>query len=80
VSIWSGTTGKLDELDVADIRPFETQLHEYIAHNRPQIFTNIAETGKLEPDTISALEEAVAEAKDQFKAEKQARDNAASAG
>jgi len=31
VSIWAGTTGKLDDLDVADVRPFETQLHDYIA-------------------------------------------------
>jgi F-type H+/Na+-transporting ATPase subunit alpha len=79
VSIWAGTTGQLDDIDVADVRPFEAFLHDYIAHNREQIFTNIAESGKLEDDTVSALEEAVGEAKDQFKADKQARASESSA-
>jgi F-type H+-transporting ATPase subunit alpha len=79
VSIWAGTTGQLDDIEVADVRPFETFLHDYIAHNREQIFSNIAGSGKLEDDTVSALEEAVAEAKDQFKADKQARASESSA-
>jgi F-type H+-transporting ATPase subunit alpha len=79
VSIWAGTTGQLDDIDVADVRPFEAFLHDYIAHNREQIFSNIAESGKLEDDTVSALEEAVGEAKDQFKADKQARASESSA-
>jgi F-type H+-transporting ATPase subunit alpha len=66
VSIWAGTTGKLDELDVADVRPFEAELHDYIAHNKPEIFKTILETGKLEDDTIALLEAAVTEVKAQF--------------
>jgi F-type H+-transporting ATPase subunit alpha len=77
VSIWAGATGKLDDIEVADIRAFEAELHEYIAHNRSQIFTTIAETGVLDDDTVAALEEAVAEVKEQFKADKQARANQA---
>jgi F-type H+-transporting ATPase subunit alpha len=77
VSIWAGTTGKLDDLDVADVRPFETQLHDYIAHNRQVIFTTIAETGVLDDDTIGALDEVVDEVKQQFTADKKAAEDAA---
>jgi len=66
VSIWAGTTGRLDELDIADVRPFEAELHDYIAHNKPEIFKTILETGKLEDDTIALLEAAVTEVKAQF--------------
>ncbi|HEY2043719.1 MAG TPA: F0F1 ATP synthase subunit alpha [Jatrophihabitans sp.] len=76
VSIWAGTTGVLDDLDVADVRPFEAALHEYIAHNKQEIFDAIINTGKLEEDTISQLEAAAAEVKSQFKAEKQANEAA----
>ncbi|HEY3714467.1 MAG TPA: F0F1 ATP synthase subunit alpha [Jatrophihabitantaceae bacterium] len=77
VSIWAGTTGKLDDLDVADVRPFETQLHDYIAHNRAVIFTTIAETGVLDDDTVAALDEVVDEVKQQFTADKKAAEDAA---
>jgi F-type H+-transporting ATPase subunit alpha len=66
VSIWAGTTGKLDDLEVGDIRAFEEEFHSYIAHNRPEIFKSIVETGVLSDDTSAALEEAVAEVKKQF--------------
>jgi F-type H+/Na+-transporting ATPase subunit alpha len=79
VSIWAGTTGKLDDIAVADIRPFETELHDYIAHNRPQIFTTIAETGELNDDTVAALDEVVDEVKEQFAAEKQVAEATAGA-
>src|SRR5438067_2597911 len=61
VSIWAGTTGKLDDLDVDDVRSFEAELHDYIAHNKPEIFKTILETAKLEDDTIALLEAAVTE-------------------
>jgi F-type H+-transporting ATPase subunit alpha len=79
VSIWAGTTGKLDDIAVADVRPFEADLHDYIAHNRPQIFTTIAETGELNDDTIAALDEVVDEVKEQFAAEKQVAEASAAA-
>jgi F-type H+-transporting ATPase subunit alpha len=66
VSIWAGTTGKLDDLEVGDIRAFEEEFHSYIAHNRPEIFKSIVETGVLSDDTSAALEEAVTEVKKQF--------------
>jgi F-type H+/Na+-transporting ATPase subunit alpha len=71
VSIWTGANGYLDPIEVGDVRRFETELHEFIANNHPQIFTNIAETGELDDDTISALRAAVDEFTDRFETSKQ---------
>ena len=66
-SIWAGTTGKLDDIAVADIRRFEAELLEFIGRERKEIFTVIAETKELSDDTVAKLEEAVASFKKQFK-------------
>ena len=66
VSIWAGTSGQLDDLEVSDVRPFEAALHDYIAHNKPEIFDNIANTGVLDDDTVKLLQASVKEAKSQF--------------
>src|SRR5262249_35248433 len=47
-------------------RAFEDDFHSYIAHNRPEIFKAIVETGVLSDDTAAALEEVVVEVKKQF--------------
>jgi len=67
VSIWAGTTGKLDDVAVADIRRFETELLDFIGRERKEIFTVISETKQLEDDTVSKMESAVADFKKQFK-------------
>jgi F-type H+-transporting ATPase subunit alpha len=66
VSIWAGTTGQLDDIEIADVRAVEAALHSYIAHNKPEIYTAILETGKLSDDTISALEAAAVAVKAEF--------------
>ena len=66
VSIWAGTTGKLDDIEVRDVRTFEEELHNHIAHSSPHLFSTIADTGKLDDDTISSLERVVDEVKKQF--------------
>jgi F-type H+-transporting ATPase subunit alpha len=67
VSIWAGTTGKLDDIAVADIRRFESELLDFIGRERKDIFTVISETKQLEDDTVAKMEEAVASFKKQFK-------------
>jgi F-type H+-transporting ATPase subunit alpha len=67
VSIWAGTTGKLDDVAVADIRRFEAELLEFIGRERKEIFTVISETKALEDDTIAKMEEAITAFKKQFK-------------
>jgi F-type H+-transporting ATPase subunit alpha len=71
VSIWAGTTGALDDIPVSDIRRFERELHDYIQHNAKQIFDTIVETGTLPDDTVSELDRAVTEVKQQFRTSEQ---------
>jgi F-type H+/Na+-transporting ATPase subunit alpha len=71
VSIWAGTTGQLDDLEVEDVKPFEAALLSYIGHNRKEIFDTIANTGVLDDDTVSSLNDVVKVVKTQYLAEKE---------
>ncbi|MGH3276184.1 MAG: F0F1 ATP synthase subunit alpha, partial [Streptosporangiaceae bacterium] len=64
VSVWVGTNGYLDDVPVADIDRFETDLLDFIARSRGGIFDAIRETGDLTEDTAVALKDAV----DEFRA------------
>jgi F-type H+-transporting ATPase subunit alpha len=66
VSIWSGTTGKLDSIPVADIRRFEGEFLDFITRERKAILEVIAETKDLSDDTVASLSEAIATFTDQF--------------
>jgi F-type H+-transporting ATPase subunit alpha len=67
VSIWAGTSGRLDDVAVSDIRRFELELLDFIGRERKEIFTVISETKVLEDDTIAKMDEAVAAYKKLFK-------------
>ena len=67
VSIWAGTAGKLDDIAVADIRRFESELLDFIGRERKDIFTVISETKQLEDDTVAKMDEAITAFKKQFK-------------
>jgi F-type H+-transporting ATPase subunit alpha len=67
VSIWAGTTGKLDDVAVADIRRFEAEFLEFVGRERKAILDVIAETKDLSDDTVAALEKAIADFKTQFR-------------
>jgi F-type H+-transporting ATPase subunit alpha len=62
VSIWAGTKGKFDDIEVADVRDFEDHLLEHLRHNGGVLET-IRTTGKFE----SATEEELASVLDQVK-------------
>jgi F-type H+-transporting ATPase subunit alpha len=66
VSIWVGTTGKLDNVPVQDVRRFEAELLDFLRRERPGILGSIRETLDLTDDTIKALEEAVTDFKQTF--------------
>jgi F-type H+-transporting ATPase subunit alpha len=59
VSIWAGTTGALDDVPVADIRRFETEFLDHIAHEHQDIYDTIIESGKIEDETIERLTRAI---------------------
>ncbi len=61
VSVWTGTHGKLDDLDLKDVLlPFEQGLLDYIDHNT-DILKTIRETEEFTADTEAALDKAVDE-------------------
>jgi len=66
VSIWAGTSGALDDVAVADIRRFESELLDYIGRERKAIFDVISQTKQLEDDTVASMVEAVASFKTRF--------------
>ena len=65
VSVWTGTHGKLDDLDLKDVLPFEQGLLDYIDHNT-DILKTIRETGEFTADTEAALDKAVDEFRSTF--------------
>ncbi|MCU1571606.1 MAG: synthase subunit alpha [Naasia sp.] len=64
VSIWAGTTGKLDEVPVQDVLRFERELLDYLGRNT-QVLTRLRETNVLDDDTVAELGREV----DKFKLE-----------
>ncbi|MDE5641701.1 MAG: F0F1 ATP synthase subunit alpha [Bifidobacterium castoris] len=58
VSVWAGTHGKLDDLEVADVLPFEKGLLEYLDRNT-DILKTIHDTGDFTDQTEEALDKAV---------------------
>jgi F-type H+-transporting ATPase subunit alpha len=66
VSIWSGTTGKLDDVPVEDIRRFEAELLDHLRREEQGLIEGLAETKELTDDTVTALEDAVATFKKTF--------------
>ena len=67
VSLWLGTTGKLDKVPVGDVRRFESEFLEFIGRGDNTIFDDIRNSKKLDDDTVGSLERAVDSFLDQFR-------------
>jgi F-type H+-transporting ATPase subunit alpha len=59
-SIWAGTNGYLDDVDVKDVSRFEAELLDHLRRNS-DVLATIRETGKLEDATEEALRAGVEE-------------------
>jgi F-type H+-transporting ATPase subunit alpha len=55
ISIWLGTSGKLDSVAVGDVRRFESEFLDSLRRSG-KVLPTIRETGKLDDDTLSVLE------------------------
>lgn len=66
VSVWAGTTGKMDEVPVGDVRRFERELLDYLHRQEQGLMTSIKEGGKMSDDTLVAVGDAIAAFKKQF--------------
>jgi len=58
ISVWAGTTGKFDEVPVADVLGYEREFLDYLKHNT-KVLETVAETGDFNADTQQATEEAL---------------------
>jgi F-type H+/Na+-transporting ATPase subunit alpha len=66
VSIWLGTTGKLDKVPVPEVRRFEAEFLEYIGRGDNGIYDEIRQSKALGDDAVRSLEAAVEEFYRQF--------------
>ncbi|MEO8328408.1 MAG: F0F1 ATP synthase subunit alpha [Candidatus Nanopelagicales bacterium] len=66
VSMWTGTTGRLDEVPVEDVSRFEQEFLDYLGTTNAGAFDVIRETQKLEDDTIAELDKSLTAFKSQF--------------
>jgi F-type H+-transporting ATPase subunit alpha len=65
VSVWAGTTGKLDDIAVEDVRTFEAELLDQL-RREGTVLSTIRETKQLDDDTEAALDKVVEELKFTF--------------
>ncbi|WP_216431020.1 F0F1 ATP synthase subunit alpha [Arcanobacterium phocae] len=59
-SVWAGTNGYLDDIDVADVSKFEQGLIRHL-HTNSDVLAKMMVTGKLEPEIEDELRAAVEE-------------------
>src|SRR3954452_15575374 len=66
VSVWAGTSGQLDNVPVNDIRKFEREFLDYIAHQHKSIYDGIISSGQLSEDAVEELTKAIDDFKKTF--------------
>jgi F-type H+-transporting ATPase subunit alpha len=59
VSLWLGTTGKLDKVPVNEVRRFESEFLDFIARNHEGVYDEIRTSKVLGDDAVQSLEKAV---------------------
>ncbi len=66
VSLWTGTSGKLDAVPTDDVLRFESEFLDYLRRQESGILESIRESRNFTDDTESALEKAFDSFADQF--------------
>jgi F-type H+-transporting ATPase subunit alpha len=66
VSLWIGTTGRLDAVPVEDVLRFENELLDFLRRQHEGILAGIRESNAFDDDTSAALEKAYNAFLDQF--------------
>jgi F-type H+-transporting ATPase subunit alpha len=66
VSLWLGTTGRLDRVPVDDVLRFEQEFLEFVGRQHKDVLDSIRESREFSDDTQSNLESAYDEFLDQF--------------
>ncbi|WP_380170089.1 F0F1 ATP synthase subunit alpha [Kineococcus sp. DHX-1] len=68
VSIWAGTTGQLDSVEVSDISRFEREFLEHVKRNHGELMQGIRETKQFSDGAKDELKKAIDAFKPQFSA------------
>jgi len=71
ISIFAGTNGYLDDLEIAQVRPFERFLLDFCHSNHPDLVNTLKQEKKLTDDVVSKLHDAIKAALEAFKQEVQ---------
>jgi F-type H+-transporting ATPase subunit alpha len=66
VSLWAGTTGKLDKVPNNDVARFEREFLDYLRREQGGILDGIRESRDFNDDTAKSLEDAYESFLDQF--------------
>jgi F-type H+/Na+-transporting ATPase subunit alpha len=66
VSLWTGTSGRLDRLSTEDVLRFEAEFLDFLRRSHSKVLTGIRESRKFDDATASALEAAYDEFLGQF--------------
>jgi F-type H+-transporting ATPase subunit alpha len=66
VSLWIGTTGRLDRVPVEDVLRFESEFLDFLRRSHDSLLATIRETQQFTDDTEQALEGAYDAFLDQF--------------
>jgi F-type H+/Na+-transporting ATPase subunit alpha len=77
LSIFAGTNGYLDDLTVAQVRPFEKALYAYVESVNPGLFQTLATKKALNDEIKADFAKTIKEAKERFLAEQGAANAAA---
>jgi F0F1-type ATP synthase alpha subunit len=57
--IYAVSNGFLDGVDILKVRDYEKNFHAYMEESGKDVLESIRQSGKLEADTVSALENAI---------------------
>ena len=66
VSIWAGTTGKIDQVPIDDVLRFEREFLDFLRREKSGVLDSIRESKDFGDDTASSLQEAYDSFLDQF--------------
>ena len=80
VSVWAGTTGKLDKIKVEDVKTFEEDFLGFLHHKYQGVLDGIRETGKLDDDARDTLDKAIGEFGKEFASEEPVDDRRTDVG
>ena len=64
--IWAVTNGKLDDIPVADVKRFESELNEFLRSRHGELMSGLREDGQLGDDRVETLEKAVDDFRSSF--------------